>query len=93
MDTLYKLEVAMPMLNFSESSSSFLSSDFPRNPPRLCLTAESDEFDEQTLQDWQAEGFDASYLPMGKGGEKYRESLDSLSRGLTVGQSYAIIGK
>ncbi|KAK0756252.1 hypothetical protein N5P37_011167 [Trichoderma harzianum] len=56
----------------------FLSKDFPRRPPKLYLTAESDEFDAVTIAEWQAEGFDVEYLPMGNGGDEYLQKLRGL---------------
>ncbi|KAI1775822.1 NTF2-like protein [Hypoxylon cercidicola] len=58
----------------------FLSSDFPRSPPKLYITAESDEFDLLTINEWRDEGFNVEYVPMGDGGKEYRTKLDSLSR-------------
>ncbi|TFA98385.1 hypothetical protein CCMA1212_009887 [Trichoderma ghanense] len=56
----------------------FLSQDFPRQPPRLYITAESDDFDPVTIAEWQAEGFDVQYLPMGNGGDEYLRKLKGL---------------
>jgi len=58
----------------------FLSDDFPRNAPKLYITAESDDFDPQILLDWRNEGFAVEYLPMGLGGAKYRSTLRTLHR-------------
>lgn len=83
----------------SDSGSSyrdprFLSRDFPRSRPKLYLTAESDEFDELTLTEWQDEGFDVEYIPMGNGGDEYRRKLRSLSRGnMGPCETFGIIGK
>jgi hypothetical protein len=62
----------------------FLSKDFPRQPPKLYLTAESDEFDTITIAEWQAEGFDVEYLSMGNGGDEYLQKLRGL-RGNEMG--------
>ncbi|XXG95187.1 Carboxylic acid transporter [Hypoxylon texense] len=58
----------------------FLSSDFPQSPPKLYITAESEDFDLLTLNEWKDEGFNVEYVPMGNGGNEYRMKLDSLSR-------------
>ncbi|KAK5988272.1 hypothetical protein PT974_12414 [Cladobotryum mycophilum] len=58
----------------------FLSSDFPRSPPKLYLTAEDDEFDVVTVAEWRDEGFDVEYLPMGGGGQAYVQKLRELSK-------------
>ncbi|KAH7034546.1 dienelactone hydrolase [Microdochium trichocladiopsis] len=59
---------------------SFLSSDFPRSPPKLYITAETDDFDSRALAQWRNEGFDVEYLPMGKGGSEYSAKLHEISR-------------
>ncbi|KAI5861506.1 NTF2-like protein [Durotheca rogersii] len=58
----------------------FLSSDFPRAPPRLYVTAESDDFDLAALGDWRGEGFDVEYVPMGPSENAYRETVEALSK-------------
>lgn len=67
---------------FSDNGFLSLSNDFPRDPPRLYITAEDDEFDQQTLARWRAEGFDVEYVSMnsdsGVGG--YRNVLNGLSK-------------
>ena len=71
----------------------FLSNDFPRSPPRLYFTAESEDFDELTLAEWRDEGFDVEYLAMGSGGDEYRHKLRALStRGLGPCETFGIIG-
>ncbi|KAK4217303.1 dienelactone hydrolase [Rhypophila decipiens] len=45
----------------------FLSDDFPRNPPKLYIAGEDDDFDADTLMAWRAEGFDVEYLSLGAG--------------------------
>lgn len=71
----------------------FLSSDFPQSPPKLYITAESDEFDLLTLNEWRDEGFNVEYVPMGNGGVEYKMKLESLSRAnLGPCETYGIIG-
>lgn len=60
--------------------------------PRLYITAESDEFDDLTLQAWRDEGFDVQYLPFGAGGKGYVKTLHSLKDNLGVGGTFAIVG-
>ncbi|KAK7748370.1 hypothetical protein SLS62_008633 [Diatrype stigma] len=70
----------------------FLSSDFPRNPPKLYVSAESDEFDQLTLSEWRDEGFEVEYLSMGEGEKQYRAKLASLNRSdLGPCETYAIV--
>ncbi len=71
----------------------FLSNNFPHASPHLYFTAEDDDFDDLTLEEWRDEGFDVAYVPMGKGGKEYRERLNGLSTGLGIGETFGIIGK
>lgn len=72
----------------------FLSKDFPRAPPKLFLTAETDDFDPLTIAEWRDEGFDVEYLPMGNGGNEYREKLRALSRRkMDPCETFGIVGK
>ena len=84
----------MSTLTANANPTGFLSNDFPHNPPRLYITAESDDFDDLTLQEWQEEGFNVGYLPLREGGKEYGIMLDTLSRvGLGVGETFAIVGR
>ncbi|KAM0429990.1 hypothetical protein ACHAPT_005996 [Fusarium lateritium] len=58
----------------------FLSSDFPSAPPKLYVTGESDEFDQLTLAEWRAEGFDVEYISMESCGDGYLRKIKSLSK-------------
>lgn len=72
---------------------SFLSQDFPRQPPRLYITAESDDFDAVTIAEWQAEGFDVRYIPMGNGGDEYLKKLKGLRGNETATfETFGIVG-
>ncbi|KAK0729671.1 hypothetical protein B0H67DRAFT_547774 [Lasiosphaeris hirsuta] len=63
----------------------FLSDDFPRSPPKLYITAESDEFDAATLAAWRAEGFQVEYLAMHANPDAYRRTLRTLHRKSKLG--------
>lgn len=58
----------------------FLSDDFPRGPPKLYFTAESEDFDQLTLREWADEGFNVEYIPMGDDLNEYQERLERLSK-------------
>lgn len=59
---------------------------------RLCITAETEDFDNETLRSWQDEGFDVVYVPYEVGVKEYITRLRSVREGLGVGENYAIIG-
>ncbi|KAJ5618674.1 hypothetical protein N7528_006785 [Penicillium herquei] len=61
------------------------------NNARLCITSETDEFDVETIKDWQDEGFDVVYLPLNGGGKDYEDRLRSIKEGLGVGENYGVI--
>ena len=62
------------------------------NHARLCITAETNEFDANTIREWQDEGFDVVYLPLNEGGKDYASRLMGVKNGLGVGENYAVIG-
>jgi hypothetical protein len=72
----------------------FLSKDFPRSPPKLYVTAETDDFDPLTLSEWRDEGFNVEYISMGAGREEYRRKLVSLSRRkMDPCETFGIVGR
>lgn len=74
-----------PKNGMNHNDPNFLSDDFPRNPPKLYITSEDDEFDDQTLADWRDEGFNVEYLPMGTDGDAYKRALRTLHRKANLG--------
>lgn len=62
------------------------------NNARLCITAESEDFDMEIIKSWQDEGFDVVYLPYNGGGKDYARRLQSVKEGLGVGENYGVIG-
>ena len=72
------------------SSTGFLT--FNKGPPKLYITGDEDEPDPVTFQHFQDEGFETSYIPCRGERKVYRERLKSLSTGLQLGESYAIVG-
>jgi hypothetical protein len=70
--------------NMNHSSNhrdtAFLSKDFPRSAPKLFITGDNDDFDQVTLDEWRAEGFDVEYFSMESSGDEYIQKLKSLSK-------------
>ncbi|KAE8355062.1 hypothetical protein BDV28DRAFT_155662 [Aspergillus coremiiformis] len=58
---------------------------------RLCISAETSEFDTEILRTWRDEGFDVIYLPYDRGGKEYIARLKSVKDGLGVGENYAVM--
>ncbi|KAI0124982.1 hypothetical protein BJ170DRAFT_635906 [Xylariales sp. AK1849] len=70
----------------------FLSDEFPKNPPKLYVTSEEDEFDVETVEQWQDEGFNVEYLPLGDGDKEYKLKLDGLRKqGLGPCETFGIV--
>ncbi|KAI8932717.1 hypothetical protein NX059_010209 [Plenodomus lindquistii] len=64
---------------------------FRSSTPVLYITAEDDEFDLETMKAWRDEGFIVKYLPFGKGGKQYVNTLYKLGDGMGIGERYAIV--
>ena len=58
----------------------------------VILTAETDDFDEETAQKWRDEGFHAVYVPMLKGGNDFIKRLHTVGDNFGVSEQYAIVG-
>jgi hypothetical protein len=80
-------------MSSNHNEQGFLSSNFPRSPPKLYITAESDDFDDLTLRAWRDEGFNVEYLSLGAGGAEYRARLASLRTQADLGpcETYGIV--
>lgn len=66
---------------------------FKHSTPLLYITSEDDDFDIETMTAWRDEGFIVQYVPMGKGGKQYVQTLYHLGDKLGIGERYAIVGK
>lgn len=62
------------------------------NVARLCISAETPDFDSVFLREWQDEGFEVVYIPYNGGGKEYEQQLRSVKEGLGVGENYAVLG-
>ena len=74
-------------MKFSWSESSNNAS-----PPRLVLTSQDPEFDQTTIQKWQAEGFAVTYLPFIGSHRAFERTIAHLADPLELGEKYAIVG-
>ncbi|PYH47175.1 dienelactone hydrolase [Aspergillus saccharolyticus JOP 1030-1] len=72
-------------------ASGFIYNNANLGTSRVCVTAETPEFDNQTLRAWSDEGFDVVYVPFNNGGKDYAARLRTVKDGLGVGDNYAII--
>lgn len=76
-------------LQFLADTNGWLS--FNHSTPVLYVTAEDDDFDVVTLRAWRDEGFIVKYIPLGKGGKDYVNTLHHLGDGMSIGERYAIV--
>ncbi|KAK3209273.1 hypothetical protein GRF29_69g1313378 [Pseudopithomyces chartarum] len=76
-------------LQYLADTNGWLS--FSHSTPTLFVTAEDEEFDVETLRAWREEGFLVKYVPMGKGGKTYVNTLHHLGDGMGIGERYAIV--
>ncbi|KAF2011129.1 NTF2-like protein [Aaosphaeria arxii CBS 175.79] len=76
-------------LQYLADANGWLS--FNHSTPILYVTAEDEEFDLETLRAWREEGFIVKYIPMGKGGKTYVNTLHHLGDGMSIGERYAIV--
>jgi hypothetical protein len=61
-------------------------------PPRVVLTAETEDFDPATIQRFKDEDFATTYLPYTGDPKEYKNQLQKLEEPLELGEKYAIVG-
>lgn len=69
----------------------FSWSDSSVAQPKVVITAEDDSFDEVTIQNWRAEGFEIAYLPFTGSRADYVHALQHLADPLELGEHFAIV--
>ncbi|PYH99732.1 dienelactone hydrolase [Aspergillus ellipticus CBS 707.79] len=78
-------------INAPGATGGFLYNNANMGTSRVCITAETADFDTETIRAWADEGFDVVYAPFNNGGKEYEARLRSVKEGLGVGDNYAII--
>ncbi|KAK1830699.1 hypothetical protein QBC39DRAFT_391685 [Podospora conica] len=79
--------------SMNHNDPSFLSSGFPRNPPKLFVASDDDEPDPAVVAAWRAEGFNVlAHLPLGLDGDP-AATLRGLHRraGLAPCETYGVV--
>jgi hypothetical protein len=61
--------------------------------PRLVITSDTTDFDRITINNFQEEGFQISYLHYDGDRKEYSNQLRHLADSLELGDKYAIVGK
>lgn len=61
--------------------------------PRLVITSDTSDFDEEILRNFEAEGFQVAYLAYDGDHNDYQNKLLHIADSLDVGDQYAIVGR
>jgi hypothetical protein len=60
--------------------------------PRLVVTSDTPDFDQDIIENWKDEGFQVAYLPYDGDKKDYHNKLQHLADPLELGEKYAIVG-
>lgn len=77
---------------FNSQDKSFFNQLNKNKIPRLVITGETEDFDEETIQQFKIEGFDTAYVPMLNGGKEFIERIHRTGDSFGVGEYYGIVG-
>ncbi|KAK5126373.1 hypothetical protein LTR85_010609 [Meristemomyces frigidus] len=76
---------------FRAQDKSFFNSLNQTKTPNVILTAETEDFDEETTRQWVDEGFNVAYLPLLQGGNEYIERIHATGDAFGVSEYYAVL--
>ena len=77
---------------FNKQDKSFFNSLNQTKTAHVLLTAETEDFDEETTQQWRDEGFNTAYVPLLNGGDEYINRVHNVGDAFGVSEYYAIVG-
>jgi len=75
----------------STTSQSSSKVSWSTTVPRLVVTSDTDDFDEDILSSFREEGFNIWYMPYDGNKQKYNRQLEHLADPLDLGEQYAIV--
>lgn len=78
---------------FNSQDRSFFNVLNKSKVAHVILAAETDDFDEETEQQWKDEGFHVQYVPLEKGGSDFVQRLHNVGENFGVSEQYAIVKK
>ncbi len=78
---------------FNQQDPSFFNALNKSKVVHVILCADSDDFAEEVIQQWRAEGFNVLYVPFGSGGKDFVERVRRTGENTGVGEQYAVVGK
>lgn len=77
---------------FNQQDPSFFNSLNKSKTVHVILCADSEDFAEEVVQQWLAEGFNVIYVPFGKGGKDFVGRVQRAGENVGVGEQYAVVG-
>lgn len=77
---------------FNQQDPSFFNSLNKSKVVHVIIAAESEDFAEEVIQQWQAEGFNVLYVPFGNGGKDFVARVKYVGDNVGVGEQYAVVG-
>jgi hypothetical protein len=78
---------------FNQQDPSFFNALNKSKVVHVILCADSDDFAEEVIHQWRAEGFNVLYVPFGNGGKDFVERVRRTGENTGVGEQYAVVGK
>ncbi|KAK5132863.1 hypothetical protein LTR08_008579 [Meristemomyces frigidus] len=76
---------------FNRQDKDFFNMLNQTKTPHVILTAETDDFDEETTQLWRDEGFNVAYEPLLNGGNEYIQRVHTTGDGFGSSEYYAVV--
>jgi hypothetical protein len=77
---------------FNQQDPAFFNALNKSKVVHVIIAAESDDFAEEVIQQWQAEGFNVIYVPFGNGGKDFVARVKNTGDHIGVGEQYAVVG-
>jgi hypothetical protein len=78
---------------FNQQDPSFFNALNKSKVVHVIIAAESEDFAEEVIKQWQAEGFNVVYVPFGNGGKDFVARVKYTGDNIGVGEQYAVVGK
>ena len=77
---------------FNQQDKSFFNSLNKSKVVHIIIAGDSDDFSEEVTEQWAAEGFCVSYVPLGNGGKDFLARIKTAGDNTGVGEQYAVVG-
>lgn len=77
---------------FNQQDPSFFNALNKSKVVHIILAGESEDFADEVIKQWQSEGFNVTYVPLGKGGKDFVARIKSAGENTGVGEQYAVVG-